>query len=51
MRTGHAAENLARLRRTAHSLLKREHTCKRGIKTKRLRAGWDNEYLLRVLQS
>lgn len=50
VRRGHAPENLARLRRATHSLLKRERTCKRGIKTKRLRAGWDNQYLLRVLR-
>ena len=50
VRTGHAPENLSRLRRLSHSLLKQETTCKRGIKTKRLRAGWDNDYLLRVLE-
>jgi hypothetical protein len=51
MRTGHAAENLSRVRRIALDLLKAETVhCKRGIKTKRLRAGWDHDYLLRVLQ-
>jgi predicted transposase YbfD/YdcC len=51
VRKGHAAENLSRLRRIALNLLKAETVhCKRGIKTKRLRAGWDHDYLLRVLQ-
>jgi hypothetical protein len=51
VRTGHAAENLSRVRRIALNLLKAETVhCKRGIKTKRLRAGWDHDYLLRVLQ-
>ncbi|HEX9718208.1 MAG TPA: ISAs1 family transposase [Ramlibacter sp.] len=51
VRIGHAPENLSRLRRIALSLLKQEtKVCKLGIKNKRLRAGWDNDYLLRVLQ-
>jgi len=29
--------------------LKREKSCKRGIKAKRKKAGWNNEYLLKVL--
>jgi predicted transposase YbfD/YdcC len=49
VRTGHAAENLARLRRMALNLLRHETTCKRGLKTKRARAGWDDNYLLKVL--
>ena len=48
-RTGHAAENLATLRRLALNLLKREKTKKRGIKGKQLNAGWDHAYLLRLL--
>jgi predicted transposase YbfD/YdcC len=51
VRNGHAPENLSRVRRIALNLLKAETVhCKRGIKTKRLRAGWDHDYLLRVLQ-
>jgi predicted transposase YbfD/YdcC len=48
-RTGHAAENLATLRRLALNLLKREKTKKRGIKGKQLNAGWNHAYLLRLL--
>ncbi len=51
IRTGHAAENFAVLRHIALNLLKRELSVKVGIKAKRLQAGWDNRYLLRVLQS
>jgi predicted transposase YbfD/YdcC len=48
-RTGHAAENLAALRRFALNLLKRETTKKRGIKGKQKHAGWNHDYLLRLL--
>ena len=50
VRKGHGAENLSRLRRVALNLLKTEKTVKVGIKGKRLKAGWDEEYLLKVLQ-
>ncbi len=49
IRRGHAAENFSRLRRIALNLLQRETTRKVGIKTKRLIAGWDHEYLLALL--
>ncbi len=49
-RTGDAAENLATLRRLALNLLRREKTKKRGIKGKQLNAGWDNAYLLKLLE-
>jgi len=48
-RTGHAAENLATLRRLALNLLKRDKTKKRGLRGKQLNAGWDHTYLLRLL--
>ncbi len=48
-RKGHAAENLATVRSIALNLLKQETSSKRGIKTKRLRAGWDHRYLLKIL--
>jgi predicted transposase YbfD/YdcC len=46
---GNAAEKMSRLRRIALNLLKREQTAKLGIKAKRLKAGWDEQYLLKVL--
>lgn len=49
LRTGNAAENLSRIRRVALSLLKQESTSKLGIKNKRLHAGWDEDYLLKIL--
>jgi predicted transposase YbfD/YdcC len=48
-RAGHAAENLATLRRLALNLLNRERTKKRGIKGKQLNAGWNHAYLLQLL--
>ena len=50
IRKGHADENFSRLRRIALNLLQRETSNKRGIKIKRLRAGWDHDYLLKVLR-
>jgi len=48
-RTGHAPENLATLRHMAVNLLKQERSCKLGVKSKRLKAGWDESYMLKVL--
>lgn len=50
LRTGHGAQNFAILRHLALSLLKQEDSKKRGIETKRRKAGWDLEYLLKVLE-
>jgi len=49
VRSGHAAENLASLRRLALNLLKKEKTKKRGIKGKQLNASWNHAYLLKLL--
>lgn len=49
-REGYAAQNFSVITRIALNLLKAETTTKQGIKGKRLKAGWDNEYLERVLK-
>jgi len=49
VRKGHADENLAIVRHIALNKLKNEKSCKRGIKAKRKKAGWDFEYLIKVL--
>jgi predicted transposase YbfD/YdcC len=46
-RTG--VENLALLNRLAVSLLRRDETVKAGVKCKRKTAGWNDDYLLRLL--
>jgi predicted transposase YbfD/YdcC len=48
-RQGHAGANLALLRRVAVSLLRRAPG-KGTTPTKRLKAGWDDDFLLQVLQ-
>jgi predicted transposase YbfD/YdcC len=50
LRKGNGAYNFALLRRLALNLLKRERTARCGIKGKRLKAGWDHNYLLKVLE-
>ena len=49
VRRDHGAENFSILRRIGLNLLKRETTSRLGIKSRRLKAGWNNNYLLRVL--
>jgi hypothetical protein len=49
VRKDHEAQNLAILRHIALNLLKRERTSKVGVKNKRLKAGWDQRYLRKVL--
>lgn len=49
VRKDNAPQNLATLRHIALNLLRNEKTAKLGVKNKRLRAGWDEPYLLKVL--
>jgi predicted transposase YbfD/YdcC len=49
VRAGHAAENFAVLRHIALNLLKNLPGRKIGVKTCRMRAGWDHDFLLKVL--
>ncbi len=49
IRKGFGAENMAVLRHIALNLLKQEQSQRLGIKNKRLLAGWDNNYLSKVL--
>ena len=49
LRKGNGPQNFAVLRHIALNALKQERTAKLGVKNKRLRAGWDEAYLLKVL--
>jgi predicted transposase YbfD/YdcC len=49
IRKGNGAQNSAVLRHIALNLLRREDTAKISIRAKRKKAGWDNDYLLKVL--
>lgn len=49
-RIGHSAQNFSVMTRLALNLLKKDTSVKRGLKAKRLKAGWDSDYLLKLLQ-
>lgn len=49
VRKDNAPANLSILNRTALSLLKNEKSVKNGIAIKRLKAGWDEQYLEKVI--
>ena len=49
IRKGNGPQNFAVLRHVALNLLKHNSRSKLGIKNRRLRAGWDNDYLFSVL--
>lgn len=50
-RSENAAENFSLLCRMALNLLKNEKSTKRSVKGKRLDAGWNNDYLLKILKN
>jgi predicted transposase YbfD/YdcC len=49
VRKDNAPENFGILRHMAINLLKKEKSLKGGIQTKRLKAAWDQDYLLKIL--
>jgi predicted transposase YbfD/YdcC len=49
IRKGNGPQNFAVLRHIALSLLTQEKSARCGIKTKRLKAGWNEDYLRKVL--
>ena len=50
-RTGHSQENLSIIKRIALNLLNQDRTTKLGIKAKRKKDGWDNQYLLTIIDA
>jgi predicted transposase YbfD/YdcC len=48
-REGYAAQNFSMLNRIALNLIKQEGSKKRSVEGKRLDAGWNNDYLLKIL--
>jgi predicted transposase YbfD/YdcC len=49
LRKGHSGENFSRLCRIGLNLLEAEKTTKAGIDRKRKKCGWDDDYLLKVI--
>ena len=49
MRERNSATNFAMIRRIALNMLRQDHTDKLSLRRKRLRAGWDNDYLRQLL--
>lgn len=50
-RKDHSAENLNIIRHMTMNMLKKESTLKQGIEAKRLKCGWDEKYLEKVLRA
>ena len=48
-RTGNAQENLSIIKRIALNMLSNEQTAKIGLKAKRKKAGWNNDYLKKII--
>ena len=49
VRKDNAPENVAVLRHVALIMIKKETSLKKSVKSKRLRAGRDNKYLMKIL--
>jgi predicted transposase YbfD/YdcC len=49
LKSGYGAENFSMMNKIALNLLKNEKSVKVGVKTKRLKAGWDEDYMMKVL--
>jgi len=49
VRKDNAPQNMATLRHLALNLLQQEKTDSAGFKNRRLRAGWDNDFLIKVI--
>lgn len=49
IRKDHAPQNFATLRKIALNLLRQDRKAKCGVKARRKMAGWDDDYLLRIL--
>jgi len=50
IRAGHAAQNFAVLRHLALNLLRQQQAKHLSIRAKRLKAGWDHDFLLQTIQ-
>ncbi len=50
IRKDHAPANFAIIRHMALNLLRKETSVRRGIRAKRLKAGWDTDYLGKILE-
>jgi hypothetical protein len=48
-RKNHSAENFAIVRHVALNMLKKETASKLSIRRKRLTAGWDSDYLEKII--
>lgn len=46
-----AVENFSIINRIALNLVKNEKSIKLGVKSRRLNAGWDNDYLIKILKN
>ena len=49
-RVGNSAASLSTIRHVALNFIKNEKTAKVDVKIKRLKAGWDEQYLRKIIQ-